>query len=66
MKKYYVNNRAQANGDHEVHDEDCHYLPSDRKYLGLHNHCRSAVEAAKAYYRQVNGCKFCSEDCHTQ
>ena len=26
MAKYYVNNKAQSNGDHEVHKAGCPYL----------------------------------------
>jgi ferredoxin len=68
MKKYYVNDRVQANGDHEVHHQDCQYLPQqqNRRYLGEFSNCRPAVIAAKAYYSQVNGCGTCSTECHTQ
>lgn len=68
MKKYYVNNNAQANGDHEVHDEDCQYLPSsqNRTYLGIFSNCKDAVEEAKKHHSKVNGCKTCSNRCHTQ
>lgn len=67
MKKYYVNTNAQSNGDHEVHDQDCKYLPSslNRKYLGEFSNCKPAVTEAKKIYSQSNGCKTCSEDCHT-
>lgn len=68
MKKYYVNKHAQSNGDHEVHHEDCRYLPSsdNRRYLGEFSNCKPAVIEAKKYYNQVNGCKACSNECHTQ
>lgn len=68
MKEYYVNNRAQSNGDHEVHDEDCRYLPlpQNRTYLGKFLTCKPAVEKAKSYHKQVNGCSTCSLSCHTQ
>ncbi|MBP7556857.1 MAG: hypothetical protein KA821_11355 [Chitinophagaceae bacterium] len=67
MKKYYVNNHAQPNGDHEVHQEDCIYLPVVSKtYLGQFTSCQSAVMEAKKHHRQVNGCKTCSRECHTQ
>jgi hypothetical protein len=68
MKKYYVNDRAQYNGDHEVHDDDCRYLPfsNNRTYLGQFSNCRSAVTEAKKYHKQANGCKTCSNECHTQ
>lgn len=67
-KRFYVNKNAQANGDHEVHEYGCSYLPLEhnRIYLGLHNNCKTAVTKAKDYYNQVNGCYYCSKPCHTQ
>ena len=68
MKKYYVNKNAQSNGDHEVHHEDCIYLPSvqNRIYLGEFSNCKPAVKEAEKHYSQSNGCKTCSNECHTQ
>lgn len=67
MKKYYVNKNAQSNGDHEVHREDCRYLPSEsnRKYLGEFTSCDGAVREAKRHYTKSNGCKTCCPNCHT-
>lgn len=65
MADYYVNNRAQNNGDHEVHVSGCSYMPSDRTYLGDFSSCAPAVAAAKRYYIQSNGCYYCSRACHT-
>lgn len=67
MKKYYVNKKVQDNGDHEVHKEGCYWLPKfeNRKYLGEFNNCKDAVKEAKKEYDQVNGCKHCSNECHT-
>lgn len=66
--KYYVNKRQQSNGDHEVHNEDCRYLPSaaDREYLGNFTNCKDAVAEAKKSYATADGCKTCSPDCHTR
>lgn len=49
MKKYYVNDNAQFNGDHEVHQESCPYLPlsQNRTYLGEFSNCKPAVVVAK-------------------
>jgi hypothetical protein len=68
MKKYYVNAKAQNNGDHEVHNESCIYLPSaaNRTYLGEFSTCAPAVKKAKETYRTADGCKTCSPDCHTR
>ena len=67
MLRYYLNENAQSNGDHEVHNERCSYLPKreNRIYLGSHNNCHSAVTEARKYWRQVNGCYHCSRECHT-
>lgn len=67
MYKYYVNKNAQSNGDHEVHKESCSYLPNleNRIYLGVFSNCSDAVNAAKSHYSKVNGCYYCSINCHT-
>lgn len=67
MAYYYVNKNAQSSGDHEVHKSSCNYLPKEenRIYLGYYNNCEDAIEEAKKYYSQVNGCYHCSIECHT-
>jgi len=67
MASYYVNKLAQENGDHEVHKSDCPYMPSagNRLYLGEFSSCHGPVWEAKKRYSQVNGCYYCSGDCHT-
>jgi len=65
--RYYVNKNVQANGDHEVHESGCSYMPDDenRIYLGDFSNCHAAVNEAKRYYPQSNGCYYCSNECHT-
>ena len=67
MARYYVNKNAQDNGDHEVHVTGCNYLPKpeNRIYLGSFDSCHNAVKKARETYSQVNGCYWCSRDCHT-
>lgn len=67
MKRYIVNTTPDNKGDHEVHDESCHRLPSpeNQKDLGHHSGCYSAVIKAKASYPTANGCYYCSRECHT-
>ena len=67
MALYYVNKKAQANGDHEVHKSDCDYLPSqeNRLRLGDFLNCYDAVREAKRYYPTADGCAHCSPECHT-
>lgn len=69
MPNYCVNKIAQQNGDHEVHDlasnKGCLPAPSNRIDLGYHSTCSGAVSAAKRHFRQVNGCYWCANACHT-
>ncbi len=67
MDNYYVNNNAQANGDHEVHKSTCAWLEKvvSKKYLGVFSSCSGAVTEAKKTYKTANGCYYCSNACHT-
>ena len=67
-KKFYLNQNAQSNGDHEVHTEDCYRLPlvQNRIYLGLFDNCQQAIRKAKEYYSQIDGCYYCCNACHKQ
>jgi hypothetical protein len=69
VAQYCVNKVAQSNGDHEVHDRSankwCLPKPSNQQDLGTHNTCSSAVEAAKSYFKQVDGCRWCAPSCHS-
>jgi hypothetical protein len=64
MAHYYVNQHAQANGDHEVHKSGCSHMPKDKTSLGDHATCSSAVATARQHYSKVDGCAFCSPGCH--
>ena len=64
--KYYVNDNAQPNGDHEVHIENCiYYSRMINTYLGEYDSCQEAVLVAKKKHKQVNGCISCCRPCHT-
>ncbi len=67
MARYYVNKNAQSNGDHEVHKSGCSWLPNveNRYFLGDYSSCKRAVTEAKKRYSKVNGCYYCSNNCHT-
>lgn len=67
MPLYYVNKRAQTNGDHEVHSDSCFYISKikEKEFLGLFDNCVEAVAKAKLIYSRANGCAFCSPACHT-
>ena len=68
MAKYYVNENAQPTGEHEVHKEGCKHLPElpNKKYLGEFSNCRDAIREAKKYFNNVDGCFYCSNECHTR
>jgi hypothetical protein len=68
MASYYRNRNAQWNGDHEVHQSDCYYMPApeNRHYLGEYNGCFQAVAAAKLHDSSSDGCAYCSPACHTR
>ena len=65
LSNYYVNKNAQSNGD--LHKDGCEHAPNieNRKLLGQHSSCSSAVTEAKKYYNRANGCFYCSKECHT-
>lgn len=67
MSKYYMNKNAQSNGDHEVHEEGCSWMPLPQNRLGLGEHasCYTAVAEAKKVDPYADGCKHCSPACHT-
>jgi len=66
--KYYVNKIAQDNGDHEVHNENCFFLPyeENRIFLGNFTNCKDAVREAKKRFPTADGCSKCSKECHTR
>lgn len=66
MAIYYVNERPQSTGEHEVHTSTCSYLPSSRRTLGEHSTCSTAVAAAKRIFPKSDGCYFCARACHTR
>lgn len=68
MERYWVNNRTHTNphNDHEVHKFGCHKMPSDKKDLGYHPNCESALRKAREYYSRVDGCVYCVPTCHKQ
>ncbi len=68
MANYYVHTLKDAQGDYEVHTENCTKLPSisNREYLGSFTNCRDAVTKARTRgYTPANGCYHCSRECHT-
>lgn len=69
---YFVNKNPEENGDHEVHAAYCDQLRkmkdpvTDLANLGFHDHCDTAVAAAKVSFPTADGCFFCCKPCHTR
>ncbi len=69
MTLYYLNKNQQDNKDHEVHTKNCSFLPHEdnREYLGNFFSCKAAISEAEERHPlwKINGCYYCSNDCHT-
>lgn len=67
MNRYLLNRTPQANGDHEVHKDSCYFKPANYIDLGYHSNCHDAIRYAKANHLniRIDGCVYCSRECHT-
>ena len=72
MARFIVNKNAQPTGEHEVHNPDaypaCNRLPApeNQLFLGNFNSCHQAVTEARKHYANVDGCYYCSNECHSR
>lgn len=68
MNLYYFNKNTDSKGNHEVHRDDCRFLPSseNRTYIGLFSTCEEAIKKAKESYpyETFDGCYHCCRSCH--
>lgn len=66
MPAYYVNRNTQPTGEHEVHKEGWYRMPElqNRLYLGYFSNANDAVIEARKYFREVDGCYYCSNEAH--
>lgn len=66
---YYVNmdDTHNPNLHHEVHTEEhANTLGiKNKKYLGYFSNCKFAVEKAKGFYSDADGCSTCCKECNT-
>jgi len=66
---YYVNTNDEHNPghDHEVHTEEhAHELGIISKIdLGYFDNCHDALEKAKHYYSDADGCAICCRECNS-
>ncbi|MDB5472133.1 MAG: hypothetical protein JWR84_3693 [Caulobacter sp.] len=66
--RYCVNRNAQPGAEHEVHTFNCPLGPGEvnGQYLGEYSSCAPAVQEAKRFYPNSDGCYFCCNECHTR
>lgn len=68
MPYYYFKNTTDEKGNHEVHTENCSWLPdlSNRTGIGYYSNCKEAIRAAKNknLSKSFDGCYHCCNDCH--
>jgi hypothetical protein len=66
MNDFYINKNADEHDNHEVHRNDCIFLPSphNREMLGCFNTSQKAVIAAQRKYARVDGGWFCCPESH--
>ena len=68
MDLYYFNDNIDEHGYHEVHTEDCTFLPDliNRTIIGYYRDCKSAINAAQIAHpdKKFDGCYFCCRECH--
>lgn len=68
MKNYFFYKLPDKNGYHEVHHEDCAYLPGPyhRYAIGKFSNCEEAIKEVESLFPMLkfDGCFFCSESCH--
>ena len=65
---YCFNKNKDANNFHEVHQNDCRFLPNriNLFYIGDFSNCNDAIKAAKMKFPtyKFDGCYFCCNECH--
>ncbi|REG91436.1 hypothetical protein [Algoriphagus antarcticus] len=61
MKFFYLSSIPNDNGQHEVHDRECEFIPDpyDRDYIGPYNTCIEALRKATTMKKEVGLCKNC-------
>jgi hypothetical protein len=65
---YYFNKHIDDKGRHEVHTENCNFIPhvGNREYIGYFSNSIYAIhEAQRKYpYKKFDGCYFCCNETH--
>ena len=63
---FFVSKKVDNNNEHIVHSSNCDYLPLpiSRLDLGELYSCESAMERAKEFFENSNGCIHCCLLCY--
>jgi hypothetical protein len=61
MKRYYLDLIPKKNGDYELHNEFCLYMPViiNALYIGDFSNEKDALKEALKKQPNTNGCKHC-------
>ncbi len=59
MSFYYVNDSPQYNGDHEVHEQGCCFMPVNKTFLGDFSNYEDAVKEAVKVHPRAVACVYC-------
>lgn len=65
---YYYNKNLDSNGNHEVHHQNCSWMPKEHNkvLIGFSLDCDQAIRDVKAKTGKTNfdGCYHCCPKCH--
>lgn len=59
MPHFFVNNHAQEDGTHEVHEVGCARMPMDKGYVGHFESIGAALMEARKEFWQAGRCERC-------
>jgi hypothetical protein len=61
---YFVSTKPRTNDFHQVHKEDCPFLPEKEKriFLGQFDSENEALNEGKSYFRKSEFCRFCMKE----
>jgi hypothetical protein len=59
MAHYFIDNRKQPDGAHEVHSQGCSRMATDKHYLGDFGHFLEAMMEARKTHWDTSGCVRC-------
>lgn len=66
MPDYYLSKELSQNFEHEIHKEDCLYLPNVKsgKHIGFFKNSQEALNEATKNTQYINGCYWCCKSIH--